>query len=97
MLQFLSHVLLLSAVISRVAADEQLPLGKHAAQKPNIVVILTDDQDLHMQSLDYMPLLKKYVADYGTTFTRHYCSTALCCPSRVTLWTGRYNHNTNVT
>ncbi|KAL2061395.1 hypothetical protein VTL71DRAFT_7668 [Oculimacula yallundae] len=65
--------------------------------RPNIVVILTDDQDVHLQSLNYMPLLKKYVSDEGTSYTRHYCTTAICCPSRVTLWTGRNAHNTNVT
>jgi hypothetical protein len=65
--------------------------------RPNIVVILTDDQDLHMDSIDYMPLLKKYIIDHGTFYKRHYCSTAICCPSRVTLWTGRNAHNTNVT
>jgi N-acetylglucosamine-6-sulfatase len=44
-----------------------------------------------------MPLLKKHVIEHGTFFKSHYCSTAVCCPSRVTLWTGRNAHNTNVT
>jgi N-acetylglucosamine-6-sulfatase len=65
--------------------------------RPNIIVVLTDDQDLHMQSINYMPLLKKHIIDHGTFYTRHYCSTAICCPSRVTLWTGKEAHNTNVT
>jgi N-acetylglucosamine-6-sulfatase len=77
-------------------------LGQHPFvptqhEKPNIVVILTDDQDLHMDSVDYMPLLKKHVIDHGTFYKHHFCSTAICCPSRVTLWTGRNAHNTNVT
>lgn len=76
-------------------ALEQAPLKQD--ERPNIVVILTDDQDLHMDSVEYMPLLKKHVIDYGTFYKRHYCSTAICCPSRVTLWTGRNAHNTNVT
>ncbi|KHE84587.1 arylsulfatase [Neurospora crassa] len=66
-------------------------------KSPNIVFILTDDQDLHLQSLDYLPLLKKYLADEGTTYKRHYCTTAICCPARVSLWTGKQAHNTNVT
>lgn len=66
-------------------------------QKPNIVFILTDDQDLHMNSLDYLPLIKKHLIDHGTLYKRHYCTTAVCCPSRVSLWTGRQAHNTNVT
>ncbi|KAH7143394.1 arylsulfatase [Dactylonectria macrodidyma] len=65
--------------------------------KPSIIYILTDDQDVHMQSLDYMPLLKKYIADEGTTYERHYCTTAICCPARVSIFTGKLSHNTNVT
>jgi hypothetical protein len=89
--------ILTSIVAFAVALNalEQVPLELKG--KPNIVVILTDDQDLHMHSLDYMPLLKKHITDHGTFFKRHYCSTAICCPSRVTLWTGRNAHNTNVT
>lgn len=67
------------------------------SKKPNIVFILTDDQDLHMNSLDYMPHTQKFIADQGTTFKNHFCTNALCCPSRVTLWTGLSPHNTNVT
>lgn len=70
---------------------------KNSRSRPNIVFILTDDQDLNMQSLDYMPLLQKHMIDQGTFYKRHYCTTAVCCPARVTLWTGRVAHNTNVT
>lgn len=66
-------------------------------RRPNIVFILTDDQDLHMDSLAYMPRLQKHLLDEGTFFQRHYCTIALCCPSRVNLWTGKAAHNTNVT
>nr|POE66240.1 arylsulfatase [Quercus suber] len=58
--------------------------------KPNIVFILSDDQDLHMSSLSYMPFLEKHITNQGTSFSRHYCTVALCCPSRVSLWTGGY-------
>ncbi|KAI1452390.1 alkaline-phosphatase-like protein [Annulohypoxylon moriforme] len=71
--------------------------GTKQRQQPNIVFILTDDQDLHMNSLDYMPFVQKHLIDQGTSFKRHFCTTALCCPSRVTLWTGKAAHNTNVT
>jgi arylsulfatase len=67
------------------------------SKKPNFVFILTDDQDLHLNSLDYMPKLQKLVADQGTIFERHFCTIAVCCPSRVSLMTGKLAHNTNVT
>ncbi|KUJ15587.1 arylsulfatase [Mollisia scopiformis] len=66
-------------------------------RRPNIVFVLTDDQDVHLSSLDYMPLVKKHLLDQGTYFSKHYCTTAVCCPSRVTLWTGKAAHNTNIT
>ncbi|KAJ3545879.1 hypothetical protein NM208_g2294 [Fusarium decemcellulare] len=65
--------------------------------KPNIILILTDDQDVHMQSMDYMPRLQKYMADEGTLYKRHYCTTAVCCPARVSILTGKLAHNSNVT
>jgi N-acetylglucosamine-6-sulfatase len=90
------HALTWAFAAGVAAAEQQLPL-KHGDLRPNIVVILTDDQDLHMNSLSYMPLLKKHITDQGTFYKSHYCTTAICCPSRVTLWTGRNAHNTNVT
>lgn len=81
--------------------DTQKPLGAAARpgseSRPNVVFILTDDQDLHMDSLDYMPLLKKHLIDQGTQYNNHYTTTAICCPARVSLWTGKAAHNTNVT
>ncbi|KAI9704560.1 MAG: hypothetical protein M1820_005473 [Bogoriella megaspora] len=85
---FSMRILLLSCIFTGLA---------YAAQKPNILFILTDDQDWHMQSLDYMPLLRKHMINEGTLFEKHYCTVSICCPSRVNLWTGRAAHNTNVT
>lgn len=74
------------------ANDPAKPKGK-----PNFIFIITDDQDLRLGSLDYMPSVQKHLADQGTTFSKHYCTIAICCPSRVSLLTGRAAHNTNVT
>ncbi|KAI1751535.1 arylsulfatase-like protein [Xylaria castorea] len=75
----------------------QKPIIENGRGRPNIVFILTDDQDLHMQSLDYMPFVQEHLINRGTSFRKHFCTTALCCPSRVSLWTGKAAHNTNVT
>lgn len=80
---------------SIVALATSLSLA--AAKQPNILFILVDDMDWHMQALQHMPFVNKYLIDEGTVFSRHYCTVALCCPSRVNLWTGRAAHNTNVT
>ncbi|KAL1857440.1 hypothetical protein Daus18300_010413 [Diaporthe australafricana] len=75
-----------------------LTTGPSPAEKPkNVVFILTDDQDAAMDSISYMPLLQKHLADRGTTYANHFTTTAICCPSRVSLWTGKQPHNTNVT
>lgn len=65
--------------------------------RPNVVFILTDDQDTHLNSLEYMLHVRKHLLEQGTSFQKHYCTTAVCCPSRVTLWTGKAAHNTNIT
>jgi arylsulfatase A-like enzyme len=80
-----------------VAVDaQQIPLQVED-KRPNIVFILTDDQDVHLSSLHYMPFVRKHILDQGTYFNKHYCTTAVCCPSRATLWTGKAAHNTNIT
>lgn len=67
------------------------------ARAPNFVFIITDDQDLELGSVEYMPLLQQHMRNKGTFFKNHFVTTALCCPSRVSLWTGKQAHNTNVT
>jgi N-acetylglucosamine-6-sulfatase len=67
------------------------------ARKPNIIMILTDDQDRRLGSLDYMPNLQRLVLAQGLTNTNHYGTVALCCPARATLLRGQAAHNTNIT
>ncbi|KAH7310577.1 alkaline-phosphatase-like protein [Stachybotrys elegans] len=75
-----------------------IPLARvPKAERPNIILVLTDDQDLHMNSLSHTPLIQKRLIDEGTLYKRHFCTTAVCCPSRASLWTGKLAHNTNVT
>ncbi|ODQ63110.1 alkaline phosphatase-like protein [Nadsonia fulvescens var. elongata DSM 6958] len=41
--------------------------------------------------------LKKHIFQEGARLTSHYCNTALCYPSRVSLLRGQLAHNTHVT
>ncbi|CAK3774366.1 arylsulfatase [Lecanosticta acicola] len=68
-----------------------------AAAKPNVVVIMPDDQDKHLDSLSVMPHVSSLIGDQGVRYDSHYCTIAWCCPSRVNLLTGKAAHNTNVT
>jgi N-acetylglucosamine-6-sulfatase len=61
---------------------------------PNIVVIMTDDQTV--ESMRVMSGVRSALAADGTTFNHAFVSTALCCPSRATLFTGQYMHNHGV-
>jgi N-acetylglucosamine-6-sulfatase len=65
-----------------------------AAEKPNVVFILTDDLDkrLLMSHLSDYPNIKALAA-HGVTFNNAFVTNALCCPSRSTIFTGQYSHN----
>lgn len=65
-------------------------------EQPNIVFVLTDDQDFESYSRKTMPKTWKLLSDRGTTFTNNVDATPLCCPSRVALQTGQYGHNNGV-
>ncbi|KAJ5211454.1 uncharacterized protein N7498_003100 [Penicillium cinerascens] len=101
---------LLAAAASLIVATEAAGIGSNVQSvlqqvigldthqpKPNILFVITDDQDLELDSVAYTPLIQKHLRDKGTFFCNHFVTTALCCPSRVSLWTGRQAHNTNVT
>jgi arylsulfatase A-like enzyme len=62
--------------------------------KPNIILIVTDDQAWN--TLDYMPTVKAELAAHGVTFTNAFDTTPLCCPSRASLLTGLYAHHHGV-
>ncbi len=59
--------------------------------KPNIVVVMTDDQDV--ASLGVMKNVRSLLVRQGTTFANNFVTFSLCCPSRATYLTGQYPHN----
>ncbi len=74
---------------------EQLKPGIAQVQEhPNIVLILTDDQD--SASLKYMPHVTQRVVNEGVTFTNAFAANNLCCPGRASILTGKYAHNHGV-
>jgi len=71
-----------------VPATEPTPLGS-----PNIIFVLTDDLSLNL--LQYMPHVLK-MEQHGATFANYFVSDSLCCPSRSSIFTGEFPHNTGV-
>ena len=72
-----------------------------AERRPNILLILTDDQSLDTlpSSPAAMPFLQSQLADpagHWLRFPNAVVPTPLCCPSRATLLTGRYDVHTGV-
>src|SRR5215218_1813986 len=69
--------------------------GKSApdARRPNIILVLADDFSWNL--VKYMPNVRA-MQSQGATFSRFFVSDSLCCPSRATIFTGKYPHNTGV-
>jgi arylsulfatase A-like enzyme len=98
-------VLALSLAGSR--AQAVIPPPYTGGERPNFVLIQTDDQTLDSLYATFrafpgaaktraMPNTLDLIGKRGMTFNRYYVPYPLCCPSRVSLLTGRYSHSNNV-
>jgi N-acetylglucosamine-6-sulfatase len=87
---------LTTALVAVAAAPSLNGASAAPGEKPNIVMVVTDDQRLDSFNSRTMPATERLVADKGTTFTDTIITTPTCCPSRATMLTGQYGHNNGV-
>jgi arylsulfatase A-like enzyme len=66
----------------------------NAATRPNVVVIMSDDQTV--SDMRVMTRTLDLIGTPGVTFRNSMVTYALCCPSRSTFLTGQYPHNHGV-
>jgi arylsulfatase A-like enzyme len=67
------------------------PVRPGSAEKPNILLIITDDQPAHTDWAT--PAVLSWLADGGVRFSNAHATTPLCGPSRASILSGRYAHN----
>ncbi|HEX5901646.1 MAG TPA: sulfatase [Actinomycetota bacterium] len=76
-------------------------VGGRERTPPNVVVIVTDDQTVESipGPTPVMPFLQERALDpddHWVVFENAFVNTPLCCPSRATMLTGRFSHETGV-
>ncbi|MGH2775942.1 MAG: sulfatase-like hydrolase/transferase [Actinomycetota bacterium] len=64
-----------------------------AVERPNILVIMTDDQRASADTYKMMPKIMAKVREGGTEFRNAVATQPLCCPSRISTFSGLYSHN----
>ncbi len=80
-----------------LAVASVMALGAVAAERPNVLMIITDDHAVEAfgtcDSDSPVPLPNfRRLASEGMVFDRSYCGNSLCGPSRATIYTSRHSH-----
>lgn len=95
LLTSLVTALLLASGAALLAATDSTRSEATAAERPNVVLVVTDD----LTKKDYFDLgtaLRSFTSG-GTFFQNAFVTTTLCCPSRASTLTGLYAHNHHIT
>jgi N-acetylglucosamine-6-sulfatase len=89
---------ILKGCVLAIAVALFLPLSSDTVvsqtARPNILFVMTDDMPENL--LPRMPEVDRRIVSEGINFQNAYVSQSLCCPSRASILTGKYPHNTGV-
>ena len=91
----IASLIALTAAACSVGDDPEPRPAMEPEGRPNVLIVLTDDQRAD-GTLEVMPSLRRLYGERGTTFVNAYATTPLCCPSRASIFSGRYAHNHEV-
>jgi len=64
--------------------------------RPNFLIILVDDLDAKLSSMQYAPNIQELLTSQGISIDNFLISTPVCCPSRSSILCGQYAHNHRV-
>ncbi|WP_296604734.1 sulfatase [Nocardioides sp.] len=101
--RILAGAVLVALVLSSVAtvvlartesADGPAVPRAQVSDRPNIVLISTDDQAL--MEMRWMPQTRRLLGGQGATFRNFVAPQPLCCPARAQILTGQYAQNNGV-
>jgi len=97
-MRFLATPCLVAALFTPVSLNAQAPTTAQSSRRPNVIIILADDMgfsdigcyggEIHTPALDQL-------AREGVRFTQFY-NMARCCPTRASILTGLYPHQTGL-
>ena len=76
-------------ILLTVICSVSMVMCSEAVIPSNILIIVTDDQDLTLGGMTPLTKTKKWLAEGGKTFENAFVTTPICCPSRSTILTGR--------
>ncbi len=86
-------VVTFALVLAGVQATSPI-VSTAASTLPNIVLIVVDD--MRWDEMERMPFLQAELIGKGAWFQNGFVVNSLCCPSRTSIFTGRYSHSTGV-
>jgi N-acetylglucosamine-6-sulfatase len=87
--------LLVAAGVAAIAAAG-VSSGAASPPRPNLLLILVDDQAMNTFKAKFMPDTYRWVVRPGTKFVDGLAAPPLCCPDRAGILTGQYPHNNGV-
>lgn len=90
----MARILTAGALVASMLAPSPVATGA-PEPPPNILIIVSDDQRQD-GTMGVMPRTRRWFRRDGRRFTNAYVTTPLCCPSRASIFSGRYAHNHGV-